>query len=157
MHRLLHRQQHVAVYLSNNNEVDLSSLVRYLWSSGRSVFLPVLADRSLVFMPYREDSRMQPNVFGIPEPIEDPSMAIPPRMLDLVFTPLVGFDASGNRLGMGGGYYDRSFSWLRHARHFRKPRLVGTAFELQRVDCLPGEAFDVPLYGVATESGVTLF
>ena len=77
-------------------------------------------------------------------------------MLDLVLVPLVGFDGAGNRLGMGGGFYDRSFAFLGQ-RRWRRPRLVGVAFDLQRVDRLPRRAWDVPLDAVASERGCYRF
>jgi 5-formyltetrahydrofolate cyclo-ligase len=67
--------------------------------------------------------------------------------------PLVGFDADGNRLGMGAGFYDRHFAFLRHRRAWHRPLLIGLAFERQRVARLPAAAHDVPLWGVVTERG----
>jgi 5-formyltetrahydrofolate cyclo-ligase len=74
--------------------------------------------------------------------------------LDLVLVPLVGFDALGNRLGMGGGFYDRHFAFLRNRRAWRRPILVGIAFDVQRVPGLTEAAHDVPLWGVVTERGI---
>jgi 5-formyltetrahydrofolate cyclo-ligase len=74
--------------------------------------------------------------------------------LDLVLVPLVGFDARGNRLGMGGGFYDRHFAFLRNRRAWRRPLLIGLAFELQRVPRLYDAAHDVPLWGIVTERGI---
>jgi 5-formyltetrahydrofolate cyclo-ligase len=77
-----------------------------------------------------------------------------PRWLDLVLVPLVGFDARGHRLGMGGGFYDRHFAFLRHRRHWCRPLLVGVAFDVQRIDRLAEAAHDVPMWGVVTERGI---
>ncbi len=77
-----------------------------------------------------------------------------PRWLDLVLVPLVGFDARGHRLGMGAGFYDRRFVFLRHRRTWRKPLLIGLAFEVRRVERLAEAAHDVPLWGVVTERAV---
>jgi len=74
--------------------------------------------------------------------------------LDLVLVPLVGFDARGNRLGMGGGFYDRHFAFLRNRSAWRRPLLIGLAFELQRVPQLHDAAHDVPLWGIVTERGI---
>jgi 5-formyltetrahydrofolate cyclo-ligase len=74
--------------------------------------------------------------------------------LDLVLVPLVGFDARGNRLGMGGGFYDRHFSFLRNRRAWRRPLLIGIAFDVQRVPQLRDSAHDVPLWGIVTERGI---
>lgn len=79
---------------------------------------------------------------------------INPRWLDLVLVPLVGFDSRGQRLGMGAGFYDRHFAFLRHRMTWRRPLLVGLAFDVQRVDRLAEAAHDVPLWGVVTERGI---
>ena len=76
------------------------------------------------------------------------------RELDLILAPLVGFDTHGNRLGMGGGYYDRTFAYLKHRLHWQKPRLIGLAYELQRVADLANHAWDVPLQSVVTEQHI---
>jgi 5-formyltetrahydrofolate cyclo-ligase len=77
---------------------------------------------------------------------------IQPLALDLVLTPLVGFDHKGNRLGMGGGYYDRSFAFLLRRQNWKKPRLVGLAYDFQQLDKLPAKNWDVPLTAVATDT-----
>jgi 5-formyltetrahydrofolate cyclo-ligase len=106
-----------------------------------------------------------PNHFSIPEPVSRGRGMVKLSRLDLVLTPLVGFDAQGNRLGMGGGFYDRSFAFLRRRQSWRKPRLLGLAFDLQEVNAQTGDqtegglarqAWDVPLDGVVTESGVKI-
>ena len=95
------------------------------------------------------NTRMAPNRFGIPEPID--AKPLRARQLDLLLMPLVGFDLEGNRLGMGGGFYDATLAFMRHRRVWRKPRLVGIAYECQRVDTLPHEPWDMPLDAVLTE------
>jgi len=79
---------------------------------------------------------------------------ISPRWLDLVLVPLVGFDARGHRLGMGAGLYDRHFAFLRQRRAWRRPLLVGVAFEVQRMQLLAEADHDVQLWGVVTERGI---
>ena len=73
------------------------------------------------------------------------------RQLDVVIAPLVAFDESLNRLGMGGGYYDRTFAFRKRARVLRRPVLIGVAYSFQRVDRLQPENWDVPLDVVITE------
>ena len=80
-----------------------------------------------------------------------------PWGLDLILLPLVGFDLKGNRLGMGGGYYDRTLSYLRHRRFWIKPRLVGVAHECQKVDSLIARPWDIPLDAVVTETAFYRF
>lgn len=153
------RCRHLAAYLAADGEIDPQPLLEHAWRQGKQVYLPVLLPyrgNRLLFAPYGPHSRLRPNRFGIPEPVVERRHLVRPQALDLVLTPLVGFDEQGNRLGMGGGYYDRSFSFLHHRRHWQKPRLLGLAFECQRVSALPHHPWDVPLYGIATEQGLSL-
>lgn len=112
--------------------------------------LPVLAEGDLLrFAPWRPGDALVTNRYGIPEPDVAPSSALDPRELALAVTPLVGFDGAGRRLGMGGGWYDRSFAFRRDAG--APPWLVGAGFEAQRVDALHAQPWDVPLDAVCTE------
>ena len=113
--------------------------------------LPVLhEDGSLRFAPWRAGDPVQANRYGIPEPVVDPAALLAPDALDLVVVPLVGFDHRCHRLGMGGGWYDRSFAF-RHQRP-APPRLVGAAFAFQQVEGeLPSSNWDVQLDAVCTD------
>ncbi len=95
---------------------------------------------------------MRKNNFGIAEPGDRGRILT--AELDVVLVPLVGFDDAGNRLGMGGGFYDRHFSFLRSRTHFRRPRLIGVAYEMQRLPKLPTDPWDVPLWAVVTDRGI---
>jgi 5-formyltetrahydrofolate cyclo-ligase len=99
-------------------------------------------------------TRMAPNRYGIPEPLD--ARPLRARQLDLLLMPLVGFDHRGYRLGMGGGYYDATLAFMQHRRLWRKPRLVGIAYECQRVEALPHDPWDMPLDAVLTERRVPL-
>lgn len=149
--------RHVAVYLPNDGEVSLTPLILRLWAMGKRCYLPVLFGRRLWFYPYRPDTRLRPNRFGIPEPRLHQRTRRPLPALDVVLAPLVAFDARGNRLGMGGGFYDRTFAYLTHRRHWRRPQLIGVAHGFQEVAALDHRPWDVPLAGVATEDGLRLF
>jgi 5-formyltetrahydrofolate cyclo-ligase len=94
---------------------------------------------------------MRANRFGIPEPTSKGRHIRPARHLDVLLVPLVGFDSTGNRIGMGGGYYDRTLAFLNRRRQWRRPRLIGIAHECQRVAAIEPRAWDVPLQAVATE------
>ncbi len=148
------RARHIAAYLAVGGEVDTGALIETAWSFGKRVYLPVLATGSenrLVFVQYRPTTRLCPNRFGILEPCRRRSGWIPTTQLDLVLMPLVAFDRTGCRLGMGGGYYDRSFTFLRQRQHWLKPRLLGLAYSWQVVDALICRSWDVRLHAVATE------
>ncbi len=150
----------VAFYLSTDGEIDLSSLIQRAGSAGKRCFLPVLRRRpglSLWFVQYDTNAKLIPNRFGICEPVLQQHKVAMPWGLDLILLPLVGFDLSGNRLGMGGGYYDRTLSYLRHRRHWITPLLIGVAHQCQKVDALIANPWDIPLNGVVTEDAFYAF
>jgi 5-formyltetrahydrofolate cyclo-ligase len=159
-HRAFHAAQHIACYISNDGELDISPLIDQAWAMGKTVYLPVLSTNRrnhLHFLPYRAGDGLIPNRFGIPEPVIKRRRMVDPKRLDLVLMPLVGFDSRGNRLGMGGGFYDRSFAFLRKRRCWFKPRLLGVAYDFQEVAALSQNSWDVPLNGVVTDTGVRGF
>ncbi len=158
-HPLFLNSRHIAFYLPNDGEMDLGPLIKRARAMGKHCYLPVLSPlyhNRLWFAPYHSDGKLQRNRFGIPEPALNWSHMRPAWSLDLILMPLVAFDSDGNRLGMGGGYYDRTLAYLTRRRHWRKPHLIGTAYSFQQVDALPHAAWDVPLQGISTESTVRL-
>ncbi|OOZ39495.1 5-formyltetrahydrofolate cyclo-ligase [Solemya pervernicosa gill symbiont] len=159
-HQIFKRSRNIAIYLANDGEIDPAPLAAIARRCDKNLFLPVLAPNRanrLDFAPYHPHSLLRANRFGIAEPVVSRSQMISIHTLDLVLTPLVSFDNNGNRLGMGGGFYDRSFAFLHHRRHWQKPRLLGFAFACQQINTLPHQEWDVPLAGIATEQGVALF
>lgn len=154
------RSAHIAFYLANDGEVDLMPLIERAWAMGKHCYLPVLSPafhNRLWFARYRPDTPLTANRFHIPEPALRWDDARPASCIDLMLTPLVAFDGRGNRLGMGGGFYDRTLAYLLRREHWRKPALIGTAYEFQRLDQLPHAAWDVPLHGVATDHALYRF
>ncbi len=152
----LQRCRRLGLYLSEDGEVDLLPLQMALVNARVQLFLPVLrpgSKKHLWFCPYAPGDRLRNNRFGIAEPITHKRPPVSLRSLDLVLVPLVGFDEACNRLGMGGGYYDRSFAFLRQAQ-WQRPRLVGVAHECQKVARLDPQPWDVPLDAVVTEDRV---
>jgi len=148
----------IAVYIAVDGELDPEPLVARARADGKQVYLPVVppGEGPLSFLPYAPGAVLRPNRFRIPEPAPDGGERLAPVELDLVLTPLVAFGARGERLGMGGGFYDRSFASLKHAR-VPRPVLLGYAYECQRADGFESEAWDVPLAGVVTEQQFHLF
>ena len=158
-HPLFQRSRHIAFYLPNDGEMDLTPLIHRAQAMGKRCYLPVLSPlyhNRLWFAPYHHNCELVLNRFGIPEPIANWADMRPAWTLDLVLTPLVAFDSAGNRLGMGGGYYDRTLAYLARRRHWRKPHLLGTAYAFQQVKHLPYEPWDIPLHGIVTESSLLL-
>ncbi len=152
-HLRFHPGQRVALYAPLPDELDVAPIARLARRQGALVYLPRIVDRRrrrMIFVPAQ--GPMRPNRLGILEP--GASSSIPARWLDLVFVPLVGFDASGMRLGMGAGYYDRAFAFLRLRVAWRHPKLIGVAFSVQRVAAIEGAPHDVRLDGVVTEKGL---
>ena len=142
--------QHIALYLANDAELDTFPLIQALWQQGKQVYLPVLHPFSagyLLFMQYQQDTLLYPNKFGIPEPLPACHRLRPVNQLDLIFTPLVAFDAAGNRLGMGGGFYDRTLAQLHPDSHCQ---VIGLAHNCQQVETVPTEAWDIPLKQIIT-------
>ncbi|MCY4222579.1 MAG: 5-formyltetrahydrofolate cyclo-ligase [Thiotrichales bacterium] len=145
----------IAVYLPNDAEIDLSRLVERAWAMGKRTYLPRLFGPRLWFLPFHARSVLAENRFSIPEPVAPTRRRIRPLFLDLVLFPLVAFDERGNRLGMGGGYYDRTFEAVR--RHaWPRPKRIGVAYEIQRVDALHAADWDIPLDAVVTDRAVRI-
>lgn len=152
--RLVLNSRHIAVYLPADGEIDTWPLIEWLWSLGKITYLPVLvpfSDQRLWFSSFARDDTLVYNRFGILEPERVHYRRIRTSALDLVLTPLVAFDASGHRLGMGGGYYDHSFRFLKQRQYLCKPVLLGLAYEFQRTPRISPQPWDIPLDAVATE------
>lgn len=151
----------IAGYWACDGELDPMPLLEFARLAGQRVYLPVLADspsQSLWFACYRPDAPMRRNRFNIPEPEMPPEEWLQPSALDLVLVPLVAFDLTGTRLGMGGGFYDRSFAFLREPDYRgHRPRLVGLGYEIQNVAGLVRQPWDVPLDAAVTENALYLF
>lgn len=158
--RFFTHSQHIAMYLANDGEINPHWLIEAAWQQDKRCYLPVLGLRPgnrLWFIPYDPDSTLVHNRFGIPEPVHARRQRLlKAHSLDLILMPLVAFDQQGNRLGMGGGFYDRTLSFLRQRHSWRKPRLIGLAYEFQRVDRLPSQEWDVPLDAIVTEDRIYL-
>jgi 5-formyltetrahydrofolate cyclo-ligase len=141
----------VAGYWACRGELPLNLVIPPLASRGQQFLLPVTtADQHLLFAPWQAGDPVQPNRFGIPEPVT-PTTWMTPAELELVLVPLLGFDRRGRRLGYGGGYYDRSFAFLKAGARPREPLLVGVAYAFQEVPQLRAEPWDVTLDFIATE------
>ena len=102
------------------------------------------------FRKFAPDTRTEPNSLGIEEPVD--SEIIDSNELDIVITPLVAFDKNRNRVGMGGGYYDREFSYLDKNDQHRKPLLIGIAYDCQKVEEITPNPWDIPLFRIFTET-----
>lgn len=140
---------YAAGYWAMDGEIALHAWQLRL-PSGCVYCLPVLAGEVLRFAPWRPGDALVTNRFGIPEPDVEPASALPASELAFVAMPLVGFDATCARLGMGGGWYDRSFGFRNAAPS--PPWLAGVGFEVQRVPSLVAQGWDVRPDVICTES-----
>jgi len=153
-HPLFRRAKHISLYLPTDGEIDPRLLLRAAQRRGKATYLPVLSAwprTKMVFQRVRPGEKLLPNRFRILEPQGHISRQRNIWALDLVLLPLVGFDDVGGRLGMGGGFYDRSLAYLARRRSWRKPTLLGLAHECQKVGRLAQASWDVPLAGTVTD------
>ena len=145
--------QHIAVYFAVNGEIGLTPVIDRALKQGKQVYLPNLDQKSLRFSPYDHAQKMRINRFKLPEPDVTDDEMLEARDLDLVLAPLVVFDANRNRIGMGGGFYDRSFAFRKDSAN-KTPVLIGVAHELQKVAQLVPEDWDVQLDKVVTDQAI---
>lgn len=150
-----HHAVHLAAYWPIKGEMDVRPVIEQALRYGKHVYLPVIVGGdTMMFAPYDQDTPVKKNRFGIPEPDVPEKELSSPRDMDLVIVPLVVFDAHGNRLGMGGGFYDRTFAFLNDEPDHMKPCLVGAAHEFQHTGDIPPHPWDVPTRLVVTEQQV---
>ena len=146
-----HTDARVAGYWAVNGELALNLVIPPLLARGQQFLLPLLgAERQLRFAPWSAGAAVEPNRHGIPEPVHV-TAPLAPFQLDLVLVPLLAFDRRGQRLGYGGGYYDRSFAFLNEQARPTEPLLVGVAYDFQELDAIEPARWDVPLDFVATD------
>ncbi len=147
------RSKHIACYLANDGEISADNIIEHAWKRNKTIYLPVLAPlkKTLYFAPYTQTCALNTNRFNIIEPDVKPSQWRLAWQLDLLLLPLVAFDESGNRMGMGGGFYDRTLAYRSNHQQWKKPHLIGLAHEIQKCKTLSAQAWDVPLEMVMTE------
>lgn len=152
--------KNIAVYLASDGEIDTWPVIERIWKLGKNCYLPIVTHffwQRLWFVPFEPESKLSINQFGILEPEVLRRERRSAMDMDLVLAPLVAFDKTGRRLGMGGGFYDHSLSFLNHRQHWRHPHFVGLAYETQQAKQLPANEWDVPLSTVVTEKSIYSF
>ncbi|ASP37764.1 5-formyltetrahydrofolate cyclo-ligase [Bacterioplanes sanyensis] len=145
-------RKHIAVYWQNDGEIDPALAIEQWLAQKKVVYLPVLHPFKaghLLFVRYQPGMVMRHNRYGIAEPDWRYAARLPARFMSAILVPLVAFDPRGARLGMGGGYYDRSLAPCRDSG--RRPLLVGCAYEFQKLERLPMESWDIPMHMIVTE------
>lgn len=156
------RSRKIAIYLAHGREVDLGPLLTHAWSARKQVFVPALGLRGpgkLWFVPLTAHSHFYRNRFGIHEPAHskrDRRRLL--RSLDVLFIPLLGYDKHGTRLGMGGGFYDKTLASVHSANaHWQRPKRIGIAYSFQEIPQLQRQPWDIPLHAIVTEQGLHEF
>jgi 5-formyltetrahydrofolate cyclo-ligase len=149
--RALRRASRIAIYSAFRGEVNCEPVLNMQILRKKSVFLPILKKKHIKFAPLYPDTKWTTNRFGILEPVYSNCDLVSGRELDVVLVPLVGFDRECNRIGMGAGYYDRCFAFRKRRSVWRKPLLIGLAYDFQRIESIRPEVWDVPLDCVVTE------
>ncbi|MEE3423385.1 5-formyltetrahydrofolate cyclo-ligase [Succinimonas sp.] len=157
-HERINKASCVALYMSVDGEVDTAGVINWCLNNNIQVALPVLhpfCKGHLLFLNYDKNTIMINNKYGIPEPELDVRNVIPLNRIDIMCTPLVAYDSHGNRLGMGGGYYDRTLQIYNQTG--KGPYPVGLALDIQEVEALPTEIWDVPLPEIITPTRDIIF
>ncbi|WP_394174240.1 5-formyltetrahydrofolate cyclo-ligase [Thalassotalea litorea] len=141
------RSQHIrtlAGYLAADGEISLAPFFQWCWQNHIKTYVPVLHPFSqghLLFLNYQASTQLQINRYSLEEPVLDVNKVLPTANIELLLAPLVGFDGNGNRLGMGGGYYDRTLSSFPELQQ----KTIGVAHRCQQVDKLTPQPWDIPL------------
>ncbi|MGB2264052.1 MAG: 5-formyltetrahydrofolate cyclo-ligase [Glaciecola sp.] len=157
----IHNADIIAAYLPNDGEISPQALIDYAWAHNKTVALPVLHPfhpQTLLFVRYTSQSNMTKNKFGIPEPQLTTQDIIPIHTINRIFVPLVGFDDQGNRMGMGGGFYDRTLAPITESHQVgyvsfkisTPPTLIGLAHDVQMLDSIPCAQWDIPMSHILT-------
>ena len=135
-------------YMPINFEFDCLKLLKFLEIKDYTICLPLIKNNfEMNFYKYSFKDTLKVNKLGIPEPISSANKVVP----DLIFVPLVGYDNNLNRLGYGGGFYDRYFE-----KNSRKKKIIkiGLAFSFQKIKKLPVNKFDKKINRVITEKKI---
>lgn len=141
----------IGCYVASWDEVDTSAIIERAWRAKKRIFLPVTgAHRTMCFRETLPETELAMNDFGIWEPVS--GTLIDADRLDVVVTPVVAVDSQRNRIGMSGGYFDRTFAFLRNRQCWLRPKLVGIAFECQKVTRIAPSPWDIPVFRVYTQS-----
>ncbi len=148
---VLKRGRRIALYWANDGEVDPQVVLKKAHQRGYRCYLPTLVSGyRLQFAAYNPGDGLTKNRFGIAEPCR-PHLIAKLWTIATIFMPLVGFDRHGRRLGMGGGFYDRTLALGNTDQLIRQPTLIGLAHACQEVHQLETESWDVPLSKIVTD------
>lgn len=146
----LRRARHIGLYRPLASEIDPRPLIEQLGMRSCDYYFPRVEASTLRFVRYSPSTRWQRSTLGVDEPVGWPHAI---SRLDVLIMPLAAFDEQANRIGLGGGYYDRTLAPVRD-RAYRCPARIGLAFACQQLDTITARPWDVPLAAVVTEAGI---
>ena len=141
--------QRIAFYRAFAGEMRMQPLLNAGLRAGKQCYLPIVEGESMRFVRHVPGGAKTKNKWGIWEPSSTSECA--PDDFDLVLVPLVGFDHQGHRIGMGGGFYDRTFAFLQSEKHRRHPFLLGVGYAFQQVPEIQPQSWGIALDRVLTE------
>jgi 5-formyltetrahydrofolate cyclo-ligase len=153
----IQRAKKIGCYIDVNGEASSVNFVQTAFTRKKRIFVPVLHKKNMAFFQLFPNSKLKNNEFGIPEPPSIEQNLITPQSLNIILIPLVAFDLSGNRLGMGGGYYDKLLSFTKRRNKYRRPLIIGMAYNFQQVNQITANNWDVPMHIVTTETKIYRF
>ena len=149
------RASYIGCYLATADEVNTWEIIARAWRMEKRVFVPVVEKkRRMQFCELTPETELRPAGLGLLEPTGGETVSA--RMLDVVITPVVAFDGMKHRIGMGGGYFDTTFAFMRHRSHWQRPRLVGLAFACQQVEEINPNPWDIRVFTIITENTQTI-
>jgi 5-formyltetrahydrofolate cyclo-ligase len=143
-HSAFIESQHIAFYYSSNNELDVMPALLYAIKAGKKCYLPHIATNSdiLKFIYFDNETSLTTGAYNIPSPrVTSSSVFIDPSALDLVIMPVVAIDKDQNRIGMGKGYYDKTFSFKNTSAN--KPKLIAACYKFQLIAEIEPEPWDI--------------
>jgi 5-formyltetrahydrofolate cyclo-ligase len=147
---LFRTAKHIAIFTPNDGEVETKNIIKFLVNQGHYIYFPILVGEKLKFA--KVGQHFLKNRFGIDEPIFTPLLGA--HEMNLILMPLVGFDKYKNRMGMGGGFYDKTLEFKTKQDRFNKPKLFALAFDCQEVNKLDAKPWDVPVDGIITPTRI---
>jgi len=146
----------IGCYVSVRDEVETAAIIERAWRAKKRIFAPVIGtDGRMTFHELLPDTVLARNDFGLWEPLS--TQRIDANKLDVVVTPLAAFDRERNRIGMGRAYFDRAFAFLKHRKHWHRPKLIGVAFDCQEVEKIKPNPWDIRLFRVLSEAAPVRF
>ena len=139
--------KNIGGYYPSNYEIDDLDILNFLEKKNYKVSLPIIKkDNQMNFYSWSRNDPLKINKFGIPEPVS--SKIFYP---DILLVPLVAYDNSLNRLGYGGGYYDR---YIKKIEKIKKVTKIGLAFSFQKISSIPINQYDKKLDFIVTEKEI---